>query len=122
MPYLHDLVQANKSAFIKGQKIHDSFKTMQLTAKLLYARQRKAILLKVYIAKAFDIMNWLFLFDRLQHLGFSKRYINWITFLLSTSSAKVLLNGNLGHRICHARGLRQGDSYHLSYSCLLWRH
>jgi hypothetical protein len=29
--------------------------------------------------------------------------------LLSTASTCVLLNGSLGFRICHARGLRQGD-------------
>jgi hypothetical protein len=29
--------------------------------------------------------------------------------LLSTDSTKVLLNGTPGRRICHSRGLRQGD-------------
>lgn len=29
--------------------------------------------------------------------------------ILSTSSTKILLNGRPGRRICHARGLRQGD-------------
>jgi hypothetical protein len=29
--------------------------------------------------------------------------------LLSTASNKVAINGQHSHRICHARGLRQGD-------------
>lgn len=29
--------------------------------------------------------------------------------ILSTSSTRILLNGNPGRQICHARGLRQGD-------------
>lgn len=29
--------------------------------------------------------------------------------ILSSASMKVLVNGRLGRRICHARGLRQGD-------------
>lgn len=29
--------------------------------------------------------------------------------LLSTASSKISLNGQHGRRICHARGLRQGD-------------
>jgi hypothetical protein len=29
--------------------------------------------------------------------------------MLSTASTKVLINGRPGRRICHARGLRQGD-------------
>ena len=29
--------------------------------------------------------------------------------ILSSSSTKIICNGSPGHRICHARGLRQGD-------------
>ena len=42
-------------------------------------------------------------------MGFSNRWKNWISFILSTASTKIILNGSLGRRICHARGLRQGD-------------
>ena len=30
--------------------------------------------------------------------------------ILSTTSTKILVNGHPGRRICHARGLHQGDS------------
>lgn len=32
-----------------------------------------------------------------------------MSLILGTSSTKVMLNGCPGHRICHAKGLRQGD-------------
>jgi hypothetical protein len=35
--------------------------------------------------------------------------VNCISVLLSTASTKVLPNGVPGRRICHGRGLRQGD-------------
>ena len=66
------------------------------------------MLLKVDIAKAFDSVAWPFLLEALQHLGFSRRWMDWISALLSTASTRVTLNGRLGRRICHARGLRQG--------------
>lgn len=78
-------------------------------AKLLHVR-RACILLKVDIAKAFDTVSWPFLLQLLQHMGFSKRRINWISILLSTVSTKIMLNGLPGRRICHSHGLRQGDS------------
>ena len=68
-----------------------------------------AVLLKVDIAKAFDSVAWPFLLEALQHIGFPRRWIDWISLLLSTSSTKVILNGRPGNRITHARGLRQGD-------------
>lgn len=42
-------------------------------------------------------------------MGFSNRWLNWISLVLSTASTKIIVNGAPGHRICHARGLRQGD-------------
>ena len=65
--------------------------------------------MKVDIAKAFDTVSWSFLFLLLEHMGFSRRWINWISLLLSTASTRIILNGMPGRRICHARGLRQGD-------------
>lgn len=55
-PMLPTLVQLNQSAFIKGRLV-------QLSARLLHARKKTSILLKVDIAKAFDTVNWVFLFD-----------------------------------------------------------
>lgn len=67
------------------------------------------MLLKVDIAKAFDTVSWAFLLELLEFMGFSRRWRDWLSALLSTASSKILLNGRLGDRISHARGLRQGD-------------
>ena len=67
------------------------------------------LLLKIDIAKAFDSVAWCFLLEVLQHMGFPRRWRNWFCALLSTARMRILLNGNPGRRICHARGLRQGD-------------
>lgn len=57
----------------------------------------------------FDSVAWSFLLEVLQHIGFPRRWTNWISILLSTASTKVLVNGKAGRRIIHGRGLRQGD-------------
>jgi hypothetical protein len=38
-PRLHELVHCSQSAFINGRCIHDSFKFVQASAKLLHARR-----------------------------------------------------------------------------------
>jgi mannosylglycoprotein endo-beta-mannosidase len=78
-------------------------------ARLLHVRKRPSVLLKVDITKAFDSVSWSFLLDILQFMGFPRRWTNWISVLLSTTNNKIALNGDHGQRICHARGLRQGD-------------
>jgi hypothetical protein len=107
-PRLGKLVRANQSAFIKGRAIHDNFKMVQLSAKLLHARKKPCMLLKIDIACTFDSVAS-FLLEVLQHMGFSARWRDWISALLYTASTKVLLNRTPGERIHHARGLRQGD-------------
>ena len=75
----------------------------------LHSKKFPAVLIKIDIFKAFDSVAWPFLLEILQHIGFSRRWTNWVSILLSTASTKVLVNGRPGRRIAHARGLRQGD-------------
>jgi hypothetical protein len=68
------------------------------------------MLMKIDIAKAFDLVSWSFLLEVLQYAGFSGRWRDWMmTVILSKASSKILLNGRPWERIYHARGLRQGD-------------
>lgn len=103
------LVCSNQSTFIKGRSIHDNSRTVQQSCKLLHARRSPFLLMKVDIAKAFYTVSWPFLLDVLQHMGFAQRWRDWMATTLGSASTKVLLNGRPGRRICHARGLRQGD-------------
>ena len=60
-PHMNQLVKTNQSAFICGRIFHDNFKAAQLTAKLLHSKKRPSALLKIDISKAFDSVNWTFL-------------------------------------------------------------
>jgi mannosylglycoprotein endo-beta-mannosidase len=45
-----------------------------------------SIFLKLDIQKAFDILNWSYLLDILQALGFRPSWREWISILIATSS------------------------------------
>lgn len=60
-------------------------------------------------AKAFDTVEWEFLFDLLKARGFGKRWLNWIQNILFSSKANILVNGSPNGYIRYHRGLRQGD-------------
>jgi hypothetical protein len=108
-PHMSTLVQPKQSDFIRGRAIHDNFMTVQGTTKLLHARRWPCYMLKVDIAKAFDMVSWPFLFEFLAFMGFSRHWINWVAVILSIESTRILLNSQPGQRICHTRGLRQSD-------------
>ncbi|WVZ61528.1 hypothetical protein U9M48_011389 [Paspalum notatum var. saurae] len=108
-PKLDGLVLKNQCAFIRRRSIHDCFRAVQLTCRLMHRRKLSCVLLKIDIARAFDSVSWPFLLELLEHRGFSRSWRNWISTVLSTASTRILLNGKPGRLICHARGLCQGD-------------
>jgi hypothetical protein len=108
-PFMDRLVHANQTAFIRGRRIHDNFRSVQLYCRWLHAGRRPCTLLKIDIAKAFDSVSWTFLLQVLERLGVPLACRDWVSAMLSSASTKVLVNGRLSRRICHARGLRQGD-------------
>jgi hypothetical protein len=108
-PHLDKMLHINQSAFVKDRYIQDKLRLVQSSAKLLHAQKQLSLLLKMDIARAFDSVAWSFLIEVLRHLGFPLAWLDWNPVLLSTANTRVLLNGNPGRRICHARGMRQGD-------------
>jgi hypothetical protein len=117
-PRLASLIHPTQSVFIKGSVIHDNFRYVHSADKILYVCNRSPQLLKVDTARAFDSVAWPILLQVMQHVGFSQWWRDWTSTLQSTASTRVCLNGVHGTRICHARGLRQGDPSHRCSLCL----
>jgi hypothetical protein len=64
---------------------------------------------KIDMEKAFDRMEWSFIFAILTKLGFAPMWINWIRICITSPSFSILINGSLFGHFCSRRGLRQGD-------------
>ena len=77
-PRIPEIIKINQSAFIRGRRIHENFRAVQLTCRWLHARRCPTMLLKVDLAKAFDTVAWPFLLEVLEHIGFPQRWRDWI--------------------------------------------
>jgi hypothetical protein len=60
-PLLSQLVGYHQIAFVRGHCLHDNFMMVQETARKLHRSKQPAILLKLDITKAFDMVDWSFL-------------------------------------------------------------
>jgi hypothetical protein len=100
---LLDLVEKNQGSFMKGRSIHDNFKLVKESIKYLRRKKEDSLLLKLDIAKAFDVVAWQFLLEVLQQKGFGRRWKTWIIMLLYTASTSILLNGIPCLKIWHTR-------------------
>ena len=64
---------------------------------------------KVDFAKAYDSIDWRFLWNVLWRRGFSETWVCWVKQCVTTSSFAVLVNGRpQGGWIYPQRGIRQG--------------
>ena len=71
------------------------------------------MIIKLDYEKAYDRVNWDFLFEVLKSRKFSSVWINWIELLVNGGSVGVNLNGEESSFFNPGKGLRQGDPYHL---------
>lgn len=106
---MNDLVGPCQNAFIKGRAIQDNFCYVNGLAKAFRRSKTPALMLKLDIQRAFDTVSWEFLLGLLTARGFGRSFTNCLSALLSTSSTRILVNGELSEKIDLMKGLRQGD-------------
>lgn len=84
-----------------------------LSHELVRGYQRKHIsprcMEKVDIQKAYDSVEWPFLQQMMEELGFSHKYIKWIMVCLTTVTYFIKVNGEVTEPFAARKGLRQGD-------------
>jgi hypothetical protein len=83
-----------------GQEITHSF--------FLSSWHQKALLLKIYLAKAFDRIKWDFILHALIMQGFSEHVTKLIKTCISTTFFSIIINGQLHGKFKSGRGIRQG--------------
>ncbi|KAJ9567392.1 LOW QUALITY PROTEIN: hypothetical protein OSB04_003358, partial [Centaurea solstitialis] len=87
------LISDVQSAFVKGRSILDG---------VLIANEA------VDFEKAYDSVDWSFLLEGLESMGFGVKWRNWISACLRSSRISILLNGSPTKEFPMERGLRQG--------------
>ena len=58
--------------------------------------------------KAFDRVDWAYLFRVLEHMNFCVCFCNWVSLFYTSISSSVLINGEQSEPFYVARGVRQG--------------
>ena len=104
------LVSPNQSAFVPHRIIGDNIMLVQAICRDYHKNAGiPRCSFKLDIHKAFDILNWSFLFSVLEKMRFPPRFIAWIKKCITGCMVSVKVNGVLEGFFQCKQGLRQGD-------------
>ncbi len=105
---LTHIIRPNQTGFVEGRSIIDN--TFMAQEALEWAEESKQdlVLLLLDFEKAFDKIEWGFLFSALAKLGFSETWIRWVKTLYLEASSAIKVTGTTGPTFQLARSVRQG--------------
>ena len=109
---LPDIIFESQSVFQSDKAISDNilvaFETLHhMKTKTL--RKIGSMALKLDMSKAFDRVEWTFLLQLMEKMGFNGRWVNLISECINTVTYSILVNGEPKRNIVPSRGIRQGD-------------
>jgi hypothetical protein len=103
------IISSSQNAFIKGRNIMDGVLCLHEILHDTRVRKKDGIVLKLDFEKAYDKINWDFLFEVLKQRGFSETWCRWLRTVVCGGTLSVKVNGNMGSYFKSGKGVRQGD-------------
>ncbi|XP_028101025.1 uncharacterized protein LOC114300334 [Camellia sinensis] len=98
-----------QSAFVCGRQILDSVLIANEVVDAWKRSKKKGIILKLDFEKAYDSLNWEFLWSMMNNLGFGEKWLVWMRSCIATARVSVLVNGSPTEEFQPQKGLRQGN-------------
>ncbi|GMI94890.1 hypothetical protein HRI_003158300 [Hibiscus trionum] len=87
--FMSNLISDCQFAFIKGRQITDCALIANELVDLAKKSKEEIVIFKADFKKAFDSIEWPFLFLVMNKMGFGKKWCNWIRACVTTSSLVV---------------------------------
>ena len=92
------LVHKNKYGFIKTRTIQDCLAWAYEYLSLCHKSKKECVIFKIDFEKAFDKVEYSAILEMMKCLGFGDIWIKWITCIMYSAFASVLLNGVPGKK------------------------
>ncbi|KAH9788525.1 reverse transcriptase domain-containing protein [Citrus sinensis] len=109
--YNEEEIRNHAMGFVPGRHIIDNIVVAQ---EVVHSMRRKTgkrglMAIKVDLEKAYDRLNWSFIFETLQLAGFPIQLSRLIMECVTTVKMSILWNGEVTEEFSPGRGIRQGD-------------
>lgn len=105
---LQDIISSDQTGFMKNRH---SFSNIRRLLNILLSPapvETSEVVVSLDAEKAFDRVEWGYLFDVLNRFGMGSKYISWIKLLYTSPKASVNTNGMSSQYFTLSRSTRQG--------------
>ena len=106
--YLPSLINEDQTGFIRGRFSHSNVRRLLNVVQYSSQMQHRALVISLDAEKAFDRVEWRFMWDALDRFGLGEEFINWIKLIYHSPEACILTNGMRSSPFPLGRGTRQG--------------
>ncbi|MCH81869.1 putative ribonuclease H protein [Trifolium medium] len=105
------VVSPHQTGFIPGRSIHENIVVVQEMAHSMRRMNGKVgyFAVKVDLSKAYDRLNWNFIYHTLTEVGYPKQWIDAVMTAVTSVRTNVKWNGVRAEFFHPQRGIRQGD-------------
>ena len=105
---LHHIISPDQTCGVPGRFIGENVAFLRDLVDFTSETGTPAAILSLDQEKAFDRVDWPFLFRTLSCLGFGQPFISWVRLLYSGVRSAILVNGYTSNSFWPSRGVRQG--------------
>uniref|UniRef100_A0A8C5MJX8 Reverse transcriptase domain-containing protein n=1 Tax=Leptobrachium leishanense TaxID=445787 RepID=A0A8C5MJX8_9ANUR len=106
--FIPGLVHPDQTGFVPTREARDNTLRAINLIHLANATHTPTVFLSIDAEKAFDRVDWTFLYETLKILGFGPKWLTWIRNLYSVPRASLRVNGTYSPDIDIRNGTRQG--------------
>jgi hypothetical protein len=108
---INKVISENQYGFIKGKYILDCVVALHEIIHEVKKKKQNGIILKIDFEKAYDKVNWQFLYCMLHQKGFGDKWGDWVMKTVKGGKVAIRTNGMTGPYFPTHKGVRQGDPF-----------
>ena len=106
---LPEIIHSNQTGYVSGRYIGEAARSILDVMEYTKTVNIPGIILFIDLEKAFDSLEWNFMFNCLETFGFGNSLIRWVETFYSNISSCIINNGTFSANFELGRGVRQGD-------------
>jgi mannosylglycoprotein endo-beta-mannosidase len=106
--FLPGVIKPNQTGFVEGRSILDNVFIAQDSLDWVVESDYELVLLLLDFEKAFDRIEWNFLFTALSKLGFNSTWVRWVCTLYLHATSVIIINGEAEPVFQLAQSICQG--------------